>query len=64
MHRLTARWGEMGRRRLAYMIHKKTEATYHNFLFRGDGKCVAEVERKLPPELFRRTHLLIHGGHD
>ena len=37
----------MGRRRLAYMIHKKTEATYHNFLFRGDGKCVAEVERKM-----------------
>ncbi len=37
----------MGRRRLAYPIHKKTEATYHNFLFRGDGKAVAELQRRL-----------------
>ena len=37
----------MGRRRLAFAIHKKTEATYHNFLFHGDGKCVAEVERRM-----------------
>lgn len=37
----------MGRRRLAYPIHKKTEATYHNFLFRADGKAVAEVGRRL-----------------
>ena len=37
----------MGRRRLAYSIHKKNEATYHNFLFRGDGACVKEVERKM-----------------
>ena len=37
----------MGRRRLAYTIKKKTEATYHNFLFRGSSACVAEVQRKL-----------------
>ena len=37
----------MGRRRLAYSIKKKTEATYHNFLFRGSSACVAEVQRKL-----------------
>jgi small subunit ribosomal protein S6 len=37
----------MGRRRLAYMIKKKNEATYHNFLFRGSSACVAEVQRKL-----------------
>ena len=37
----------MGRRRLAFTIKKRTEATYHNFLFRGDGKAVAEVERRM-----------------
>ena len=37
----------MGRRRLAYPIKKRTEATYHNFLFRGPTACVAEVQRKL-----------------
>jgi small subunit ribosomal protein S6 len=37
----------MGRRRLAFIIKKKHDATYHNFLFRGDGKCVAEVQRKM-----------------
>ena len=37
----------MGRRRLAYTIKKKNEATYHNFLFRGSSACVAEVQRKL-----------------
>jgi len=37
----------MGRRRLAYQIHKKTEATYHNFLFRGDSKAVGELQRKM-----------------
>lgn len=37
----------MGRRRLAFPIKKRTEATYHNFLFRGDGKAVAEVERRM-----------------
>ncbi len=37
----------MGRRRLAFTIRKKTEATYHNFLFTGPAACVREVERKL-----------------
>ena len=37
----------MGRRRLAYPIRKKTEATYHNFLFRAEPKAVAEVQRKM-----------------
>lgn len=37
----------MGRRRLAYTIKKRNEATYHNFLFRGPAACVAEVQRKL-----------------
>ena len=37
----------MGRRRLAYTIKKKNEATYHNFLFRGSSACVSEVQRKL-----------------
>lgn len=37
----------MGRRRLAYTIRKRTEAIYHNFLFRGDAKPVAEVQRKM-----------------
>ncbi len=32
----------IGRRRLAYQIRKKTEATYHNFLFRADSKAVSE----------------------
>ena len=37
----------MGRRRLAYQIAKKGEATYHNFLFRADSKTVAELQRKM-----------------
>ena len=37
----------MGRRRLAFTIRKKTEATYHNFLYNGSGACVREVERKM-----------------
>ena len=37
----------MGRRRLAYQINKKGEATYHNFMFRAGGKAVAELQRKL-----------------
>ena len=37
----------MGRRRLAFTIRKKNEATYHNFLFTGPAACVKEVERKL-----------------
>jgi small subunit ribosomal protein S6 len=37
----------MGRRRLAYQINKKSEATYHNFLFRADSKAVTELQRKL-----------------
>ena len=37
----------MGRRRLAYQIKKKGEATYHNFLFRADAKAVAELQRKM-----------------
>ncbi|MGZ5429719.1 MAG: 30S ribosomal protein S6, partial [Thermoanaerobaculia bacterium] len=37
----------MGRRRLAYVIKKRTEATYHNFLFRAPAVCVAEVQRKM-----------------
>ncbi|MCC6132822.1 MAG: 30S ribosomal protein S6 [Acidobacteria bacterium] len=37
----------MGRRRLAYPIKKKTEATYHNFLFTAEPGCVAEVQRKM-----------------
>jgi small subunit ribosomal protein S6 len=37
----------MGRRRLAYQIHKKSEAVYHNFLFRADSKAVSELQRKM-----------------
>ena len=37
----------MGRRRLAYTIKKRNEATYHNFLFRAEAKAVAEVQRKM-----------------
>ena len=37
----------MGRRRLAYQIGKKGEATYHNFLFRAGSKAVAELQRKM-----------------
>jgi small subunit ribosomal protein S6 len=37
----------MGRRRLAYTVKKRTEATYHNFLFRAPTACVAEVQRKM-----------------
>lgn len=37
----------MGRRRLAYQINKKTEATYHNFLFRAGSKAVNELQRKM-----------------
>ena len=37
----------MGRRRLAFTIKKKNEATYHNFLFNAPAGCVKEVERKL-----------------
>ncbi len=37
----------MGRRRLADQIRKKTEATYHNVLFRADSKAVAELQRKM-----------------
>lgn len=37
----------IGRRRLAYQINKKTEATYHNFLFRADSKAVNELQRKM-----------------
>ena len=37
----------IGRRRLAYQINKKTEATYHNFLFRAGSKAVAELQRKM-----------------
>ena len=37
----------MGRRRLAYQIHKKSEATYHNFMFRAGSKAVAELQRKM-----------------
>ncbi len=37
----------MGRRRLAYAIKKRNDATYHNFLFRADSKAVAEVQRKM-----------------
>ena len=37
----------MGRRRLAFSLKKKNEATYHNFLFTGPAACVKEVERKL-----------------
>lgn len=37
----------MGRRRLAYQINKKSEATYHNFLFRAGSKAVAELQRKM-----------------
>ena len=36
-----------GRRRLAYTIKKRNEATYHNFLFRAEAKAVAEVQRKM-----------------
>jgi len=37
----------MGRRRLAYQINKKTEATYHNFLFKAGSKAVTELQRKM-----------------
>ena len=37
----------MGRRRLAYQINKKSEATYHNFLFKAGSKAVAELQRKM-----------------
>jgi small subunit ribosomal protein S6 len=37
----------MGRRRLAFTLKKKNEATYHNFLFTGPAACVREAERKL-----------------
>ena len=37
----------MGRRRLAYQINKKSEATYHNFMFRAGSKAVAELQRKM-----------------
>ncbi len=37
----------MGRRRLAFTIRKKNEATYHNFLFTAAPACVREVERKM-----------------
>jgi small subunit ribosomal protein S6 len=37
----------MGRRRLAYTIKKRNEATYYNFLFRADSKAVTEVQRKM-----------------
>lgn len=37
----------MGRRRLAFTIRKRNEATYHNFLFTGSTACVREVERKM-----------------
>src|SRR5262245_3278911 len=37
----------MGRRRLAYVIKKKHDATYHNFMFRAEPKGVAEVQRKM-----------------
>jgi small subunit ribosomal protein S6 len=37
----------IGRRRLAYQIRKKTEATYHNFLFRAGSKAVTELQRKM-----------------
>jgi small subunit ribosomal protein S6 len=37
----------MGRRRLAYTIKKRNDATYHNFLFRAESKGVAEVQRKM-----------------
>ena len=37
----------MGRRRLAYQIKKRSEATYHNFLFRAEAKAVAELQRKM-----------------
>jgi len=37
----------MGRRRLAYQINKKGEATYHNFMFRAGSKAVAELQRKM-----------------
>lgn len=37
----------MGRRRLAFTIKKKNEATYHNFLFRADSKIVAEAQRRM-----------------
>lgn len=37
----------MGRRRLAYRIKKRGEATYHNFLFRAEPAAVAEIQRKM-----------------
>lgn len=37
----------MGRRRLAYRIKKRGEATYHNFLFKAEPAAVAEIQRKM-----------------
>ncbi len=37
----------MGRRRLAYTIKKRSEATYHNLLFRASSQAVAELQRKM-----------------
>ncbi len=37
----------MGRRRLAFSIKRKQEATYHNFLFKAEPACVKEAERKM-----------------
>ena len=37
----------MGRRRLAYQINKKSEAIYHNFMFRAGSKAVTELQRKM-----------------
>ena len=37
----------MGRRRLAYRIKKRGEATYHNFLFRAEPSAVTEIQRKM-----------------
>lgn len=37
----------MGRRRLAYSLKRRTEATYHNFLFNAESKAVAEIQRKM-----------------
>jgi small subunit ribosomal protein S6 len=36
-----------GRRRLAYPIDRKREATYHHFQLRAEPALVAEVERRL-----------------
>jgi len=37
----------MGRRRLAFTIRRKQEATYHNFLFKAEPACVKETERRM-----------------